>query len=386
MISVLFVDDEPNVLDALRVALRPRRKAWRMLFAGSGQEAMKVLDAEHLDVVVSDLRMPGIDGAQVLKAAQERQPWAARVVLSGFADLETTLRAVPFAHQHLSKPCPVDVITDVVERGSQLVSLLNNEAVRAVAGRVTSLPSLPENFAAMQAAIASGDASAASIARVLERDVAMCAKVLQLVNSAYFGVPRPVHSIEEAVVLLGFNLVRNLALAGEVFRGGSAELRELELHSMAVAGLARQLAPNREVGDDACLAGMLHDLGKVVLSTAWPGQCAEDDQRSRETGRPVCEFEQERLGTTHAEVGAYLLGLWGVQPNVIEVVAHHHAPARVGKLAPPALIAVAVADALVHEVEGRAIPRELEAFLSREDSPPGRLAELRRTASRLRAG
>jgi HD-like signal output (HDOD) protein len=384
MMQVLFVDDEPRVLDGLRVALRPQRNQWQMSFAPGGAEAIALLDGQRFDAVVCDLRMPKVDGARVLREVQQRQPWAARIVLSGFADMETTMRAVPFAHQYLGKPCNVAVLVDHLTRAGQLNSLLNSEAVRTVASRVTALPSLPANYRAMQAAIADSDADAASIARVLERDVAMCAKVLQLVNSAYFGLPRHISSIEDAVVLLGFDLVRNLALAAEVFRGGGEGLAMLEQHSLAVAGLARQLASNREEGDDACLAGMLHDLGKMVLEQAWPGQGAEDERMAVASGRPVCELEFARMGTTHAEVGGFLLGLWGLGSNIVEVVTHHHEPGRVGPRCPGALTAVAVADALVHEAESRAVPAALADFLASLQLPVTKLEDWRARARALR--
>jgi HD-like signal output (HDOD) protein len=383
MLQVLFVDDEPRILDSLRAALRSRRRQWAMHFAPGGAEAIALLATQRLDVVVSDLRMPQVDGAEVLRAVQRQQPWAARFVLSGYADLRTTMCAVPFAHRYLSKPCDLPVLVDVIERAGRLRALVMSDAVRSVAGRVATLPSLPENYRLMQAAINDSDASVAGIARVLERDVAMCAKILQLVNSAFFGLPRQISGIEEAVVLLGLDLVRNLALAAEVFRGGGEELAALERHSLAVAGLARQLTPGRPEADDACLAGMLHDLGKLVLLTAWPKEGAEEARTSLATGRPVWQLEQARLGTTHAEVGAYLLGLWGLSPEIVEIVAHHHLPLRAGPARGAALTAVAVADALVHELEGRAVAREVENLIAELAVPPQRLEAWRATASRL---
>jgi putative nucleotidyltransferase with HDIG domain len=380
MIEVLFVDDEPRLLDGLRVALRGQRARWAMHFAPGGAEALELLASHHFDVVVSDLRMPRVDGAQVLREAQRQQPWAARIVLSGFAEMETTLRALPVAHQYLGKPCAVPTLVEVVERTARLQQLITTDAVRSVVGRVTSLPSLPRNYQAMQAAVADSHADAASLARVLERDVAMCAKILQLVNSAFFGLPRRVASIEEAVVFLGFDLVRNLALAGEVFRGGGRDLADLEQHSLEVAGLARQLVTDPQGAADACLAGMLHDLGKVVLATAWPELYAAD----AEAEGAVHELELSRLQTTHAEVGAYLLGLWGLPTTIVEAVANHHAPDRVALRAPGPLTAVAVADALVHEASGWPIPGALLAHLGALQLGPEVLEQWRARAAAMR--
>jgi HD-like signal output (HDOD) protein/ActR/RegA family two-component response regulator len=376
VIQVLFVDDEPRLLEGLRVGLRSQRTRWTMHFAPGGEAALELLQVQRFDVVVSDLRMPRVDGAQVLAEALRTQPWAARLVLSGYAELGSTLRAVPVAQQFLSKPCDLLTLVDVVERTAALQHLIGDPAVRAVVGRVATLPSLPVNFQAVLATLADVQADAASLARVVERDVAMCAKVLQLVNSAFFGLPRAVASIEDAIVYLGFAMVRDLVLVAEVFRSGGEELAELERHSLRVAGVARRLAGGVDA-DQAGLAGMLHDLGTLILRASRSGAEVGPDQALTPGAPAGAERELAQLGTTHAEVGGYLLGLWGLPWPIVEAVANHHAPHRVPLRAVGPLSAVAAADGLVREAEGWPLPEPLLAHLAALRLAPGTLESWR---------
>lgn len=364
MIRVLFVDDEPQVLDGLRVALRAQRHRWTMSFALGGEAALELIAKEPFDVVVTDMRMPRVDGCQVLAATQARLPGAARIVLSGFAEVEASLRALPVAHQFVSKPCEPSTLVNLIDRACQLHALVADRAVRDLVGSVTTLPSLSTNYQAVMTAVADVHATAADVSRVIERDVAMTAKILQFVSSGFFGPRQRITSMEEALVYLGFNMVRNLVLSAEVFRSGGEGLSGLELHSLAVAEVARHVAgPERDM-DDAYLAGMLHDIGKLVARSAWPEQVEELERSAAGDGRPLHQIEAEVLGTSHAEVGGYLLGLWGLPYDIVEAVANHHHPERVAQTGIDILAAVHVADSLVHAAAGEApLPEGFEGYL-----------------------
>src|SRR5690606_34045961 len=123
---ILFVDDEPHVLDGLRDLLHKRLREWEMSFALGGQEALTLLETRPFDVVISDMRMPGIDGVTLLRLVKERYPAIARIVLSGQAERDAVVNALPVAHQFLSKPCDVEVLYAVVERACGLQGLLQD--------------------------------------------------------------------------------------------------------------------------------------------------------------------------------------------------------------------------------------------------------------------
>jgi putative nucleotidyltransferase with HDIG domain len=354
---ILFVDDEPLILEGLRDLLRRHRRKWQMSFALGGEAALAELDRSGFDVVVSDMRMPGVDGATLLRRIQETRPEIIRIVLSGHAEQEAALRAVPVAQQFLNKPASAETLENTIERAFQLRALIGDDAVRRVVGKVETLPSLPSVYQELTAVLADERTSARDVAAVLEQDPAMAAKVLQLVNSGFFGLGRRISSVEQAVAYLGMSMIKNLALSAKVFEpwrrprvdGFSAEA--LQTHSLAVAALASRLAgPERHRADEVFTAGLLHDVGTLIMALEVPDLLAAALEVSRCEGRPLHEAELEIGDVTHAEVGAYLLGLWGLPYPIVEAVGNHHAPQRVPQQEFDVLAAVHVADALVREL------------------------------------
>ena len=368
MKRVLFVDDEEHVLDGLRDLLRRQRREWDMVFAVGGAAALSELDKQPFDVVVSDMRMPDIDGATLLGVVQQRHPQTVRIVLSGQTELEAALRAVPVAHQFLAKPCDRDQLRRAIERASLSQALLADETVRRAAGGAGEIPSAPSLYAKLVEATADPATSMADIGALVESDIAMCAKVLQVVNSAFFGLGRKISSAREAVTYLGIAPLRALVASAGAFRAFAPSrpidgfsVDALEAHSARVARLAAALLPDRREAEEAFTAGMLHDVGKLLLAAKHPDELSSLLAGARETARPLHVVEHERAGVTHAEIGAYLLTLWGLPHRIVEVVAHHHAPDRLAADRFDPLAAVYVANLLIAEHEqpdGSAAPDE----------------------------
>lgn len=350
MKRILFVDDEPKILDGLRDLLRKQRKQWDMVFALGGQEALAKLAEARFDVVVSDMRMPGIDGVTLLKLVKEQYPVTARIILSGHAEREAVVAALPVAHQFLSKPCDADVLRTVVDRACGLQALLHDDNVRTVIGSVDHLPSVPRTYWELTQATAQPDVDLADLAKLIERDAAMTAKILQLVNSSYFGLAQRQTSVQKAVAYLGIDLLKALALTAHVFSPATApavkgfSLEGLQDHSMRTARLAERFFTDRARAAEAFTAAVVHDVGKIVLAMSVPGRLEEVIRKSKETGRMYHDLEKELLGVTHAEVGGYLLGLWGLPLTIVETVAYHHHPELV--VPTDILVAVHVANAL----------------------------------------
>jgi HD-like signal output (HDOD) protein len=346
------VDDEPNVLEGLRTLLRRQRHAWDMAFAGSGEEALAALEAGPFDVVVTDMRMPGMDGAALLRHVQARHPGVARIVLSGHAERETVVRAVPVAHQILGKPCDAEALRGCVERTCELQALVGNPAIRELVGRLAGLPSVARTYAALSEAIAGQSAGAAEIARIVETDSAMSAKVLQLANSGFFaGGPRKV-SVSSAITFLGVELLKTLALSAHLFTALDEDvarefgLERLQVCALAAARLTRQLVADRARAEEAFTAGLVHDVGRVVLAVGMPDEYRGVLRDAAASGWPLHVVEKEALGVSHAEVGASLLGIWGLPFSIVEVVAYHHDPGAAQRHVRELAAAVHVGEAL----------------------------------------
>jgi HD-like signal output (HDOD) protein len=354
--NILFVDDEPMVLDGLRNVLHPLRREWHMEFVASGEAALACLATSPFDVIVSDMRMPRMDGATLLRQVQHDFPCVVRIVLSGHAELEAAVRAVPIAQQFLTKPCEVGTLRGVIERACSLNALLADPVLRGTLGELSALPSAPWAYVALTRTLAEPTSSLRDVSRIIESDIAMCARILQLVNSSFFGIPRRITSVREAVTYLGTSMIRNLVLSMETFKlfqpaplDAPFSLEALQRRSLLAAAVARRLLPDRAAADDAFTAATLADLGQLILATHLPEGFARALHRARTEQRPLHVVEAELPGAGHAEVGAYLLGLWGLPNTIVEAVAHHHAPMRVPHDRLEVIDAVAIATTLAAE-------------------------------------
>lgn len=357
MKRVLFVDDEQRILEGLQRLLRPQRQVWDMVFAVGGAAAIKELESGWFDVVVTDMRMPEIDGAALLHHVKENYPHMVRIVLSGHAELDSVLRVVAVAHQFLTKPCQPDVLKDAVERACELQALLDNPSLRRLVGQIGALPSRPAEYTSMLRILDDPETSLGDIARVVRRDMAMSAKCLQLVNSAFFGLASHIGNVERAVAYLGVNMIKSLMLSAQVFGLFKVDPRLADLcykvipsHALHTAAVASRLVGDRQLSDGAFEAGALGDIGVLVLAAVAPDAYVEILAEAAKSDRYVFEVEREHFGCSHAEIGAYLLGVWGLPYTIVDAVARHHVPREVVSGGVDLSGALHIADALTWDV------------------------------------
>ena len=355
---ILFVDDESRVLSGLQRMLRPLRSEWHMEFAGSGSEALRVMESEPFDIIVSDMRMPGMDGSQLLSQVMAKHPEVVRIVLSGQCDRKMTVKSIGTAHQFLAKPCDSASLKRTINRAFKLRDLLADENVRRLVTRVESVPSLPSLYSEILQAVESPDASVKEIGAIISRDVSMTAKVLQLANSPLFGTQRRISTPAMAILQLGLETVKGLVLSIQVFsafnhaRLERLGMRALWSHSAGVGALAKRIAESETQDiatiENAFAGGLLHDLGKVILAANVPREYLGAVETARSQRLPLWKAEQDRFGSTHSEVGAYLAGLWGFPEQIIEALAYHHRPSALAGSGFQPLTAVHAADILEH--------------------------------------
>ena len=379
MRKVLFVDDMPEVLRLLQRTLDPIKGEWDMRFVESAPDALAALEQDAFDVLATDMIMPGMDGFQLLKEAKARYPMMVRIAFSGQQGQSLGLRSTDLAHQFLEKPIDAELLRSVMTRACGLRALLADEQVRKVVTNLKNLPSLPALYQELMDEIHSRDASLRKVAKIIAKDMAMVTKILQLVNSAFFGLRTTVSNPEQAVALLGSDTIRALVLSMQAFSkfDGAAlpgfSLDALWQHGLKTSGYAKAIAKQEKVSqimiDDAFTAGLLHDIGLLLLASNMP----EDYKRvlavQKEKALLDWQAEQEVFGVTHAEVGAYLLSLWGVGEAIVESVAFHHRPSACGELAFSPLTAVHVANAIAESEnsaggEGQSVQID-EAYLTK---------------------
>ncbi len=281
MTRILFVDDEPNIREGMRRMLRSMRNEWEMEFAESGEAALGLIDEwrsadKPFDVVVSDMRMPGMDGADLLARVKEVSPDSVRLILSGHSDTASIMKTVGNAHQYLNKPCDPELLKRTIKRAFALRMLLRDEHLQKIVGQIGSLPSLPVVYQEVMACLQKPNASLGDVGKVIGKDVGMTATLLKLVSSAFFGLSKPVSTVERAVSFLGLDTLIALVLAQGIFKEAPPinvagfSIEGLWQHSLETASAARMIAGQQGLDkatlDDAFLAGMLHDIGKLVLA------------------------------------------------------------------------------------------------------------------------
>jgi len=357
MTRVLFVDDEQRILDGLRRQLRGLRDEWEMEFRTSGADALIAMSESPFDVVVSDMKMPGMDGATLLTRVSQEHPETIRIVLSGHSDREAILKSVGPAHQYLAKPCEPEVLRATISRACTLRRILQDEGLKALVSKIDALPSLPSLYEEITTALQDDGASLAEVGKLIKQDIGMSAQILKVVNSAFFGIKREVSDIQTAISYLGLDTIQALVLSGGVFRqfeGQELELFSLEglwSHSQKTAHMARALAKaegmEKPQMDQVFVSAMMHDVGKLVLVAGVPDLYREVLARCSE-GVRTSVAEREVLGANHGEVGGYLMGLWGLPDSVVEGVAYHVAPNTFPIDEVSQVTLVHVADALAH--------------------------------------
>lgn len=336
--TIVFVDDEMGVLDGLRRSLYIQRNEWNLLFANGGMEALAILEAQKVDVVVTDMRMPGMDGAVLLDRVRQMQPEAARIVLSGFSEREAIFRTIGPAHQYYVKPCQPQILVEAIRRALGVRRTLHAPALLALVSGATSIPALPSALTELFGELQSPNGSASEVARIISSDVGLTVSLLKLTNSGFFYIPSSITDVLQAVKMLGFEMVRALTvMAGifEAFRCGGIDcdaVKKLERRSLMIGAAARKIAESDGLGraalDQTQCAGMLAHVGSLLLFANWSDLMAEVRRGLDRSGGGIIAAEMAALGATHAELGGVLLGLWGFTDPVVEAVLYHHEPSR----------------------------------------------------------
>lgn len=373
--GILFVDDERMVLDGLRRMLHPMRNEWDMEFLESGMEALNRMEERSFDVVVADMRMPGMTGAELLNQVMKRHPKTVRLILSGHADKDLILQCVGSTHQYLSKPCNADALKATVLRASSLDSILQNDRLKLLVGKMRQLPSISSLYMEIVEKANEPDAPLEEVARIIVTDPGMTANILKLVNSAFFGLKRELSSAAEAVGYIGLDTIKALVLSIHAFtqfsnpNQGGLMVESLWEHSMRVAARSKRIAKledaeNKTV-DEAFTAGILHDVGKLVLAANLPDEYALAMEMASNDKLEFRDAETHVFGANHADVGGYLLGLWGLPVPVVEAIVLHHQPEQSTHAGFCALSAVHAADALEWELS-QASPNVVRSQLNME--------------------
>lgn len=341
MIRVLFVDDEQNILRALRRVLRRMAGQWSVTFVASGEDALRAVEREPFDAIVSDCMMPGMDGGTLVERVRRLRPGMVRILLTGNAPAETMLRAESVAHRLLSKPCPPERLQAAVDSAISALSWLPEGPLRDLAAGTPTLPTRAEVLDAVRTAAAGESPAEAlgALSALVDGDPALEAKFLKLVHAGFFGGrPEPTPGAE-AVRLLGPETVAlflrlGLPADAEIATGLdlAAEHRHAALVSATAARMAEHHGFSAERITTARVAGRLLGVGRLVAAAggmpAW--RAAADDLLAPGLGR--VDLETSILGVPASHLGAAMLGLWGLPASVTAAIRGATSP-EAGSLA-----------------------------------------------------
>lgn len=360
MMRILFVDDVPEVLEGIQRMLIGKQLKWQASFAHSTDHAMAVLAKEDHIAVVTDICMPGSDGINLLSQVRENYPSIVRIALSGDDNREKLLTAVGLIHQYIAKPCNCSLLIATIDRTCMLHALLTNECMKWIVSTLDSIPSLPDNYYSLLNEMQSPKTSLKRVADIISRDPGMTPNVLHLVNSAFFGIRQTISNPADAVVYLGLSLIKDLFLLSHIFtvfdlnEAPRFSISSFWHHSAITAAVSKKIYSSTTSVNDAAnstqTAGLLHDVGKVILASKVPEVVEQTDIYAKQNCISSDKAENELLGATHAQLGAYLLGIWGLDDVIIDAVLNHHTPLNCSSNDFNSLTAVHVANSIVKKL------------------------------------
>lgn len=357
MIRVLFVDDEPAVLEGLENSLRRHRKRWDMVFLNRARDAVELLERESFDVLITDMRMPEMDGNQLLEWARTHQPQVVRILLTGHAEKQQLLRALPAAHRILLKPCDAETLERAIAHGHDLRRSIPDPEIEEIVGGLDALPIPPDVHRALLDLLRDPDVTTQQVAAAVSHDVFATARILQVGNAAAAG--GGIVTVEDGLGCLGIEAWRGLVVSNGLFDAMAPGLQvdgfsvdTLDRRSDLASRLARRLLDDAGAAAAASSAALLHDIGQFIMAVYLPGRFRQARNLARVSEIPLHEAERRIFGATHADIGAWLLDRWNLPAHVTRSVQHHHRPALAGEAGFGPAGAVHVAAALAERIVG----------------------------------
>jgi HD-like signal output (HDOD) protein len=338
MKKILVVDDDRNILQSFKRAFHFMHREWKVVLCDNGRVAFDLMQADGaFDLIISDLRLPGLSGIDLFKKVKESFPGTIRFSLTGYPESSLLIEAASVSHRLISKPCEAKKLIALIKNSLLLREKLQNTEVRNSIYKLGVIPSLPKYYEEFCKEIKSPDASVAKLGKIIGKDIGMTTKVLQLVNSAFFGLRRKVTNPVQAAILVGLNGLQNVILVAGFFAAcgkndfpQALNIESIWQHSLATANRAKKIAAEKGLSQDdidTCYtAGLLHDLGIVVLASTNKSDYGKVLALVHKENLSLPQAEKRIFDLDHATVGGFLLDMWGLPHAISEIVAFHCSP------------------------------------------------------------
>jgi len=329
---------------------------WESLNCTNGKEGLEALENSSIAAILCCEKLPDMTGLEMLEKASGHYSDTIRLLFMSEVNPRVVRESSAYIDQHLSFSTQPEAVVKTLENSLNLRKLLINDQLRSTIDSIESLPSLPETYNKIVAELKSENVSIRNISELVSKDISITAKLLQMVNSAYFGLSTRVESVLHATNLLGLNTVQSIVLSAGVFDQFEApkvknySVESIYNRSIAVGAKARLLAHAfglaPRYSEDALLSGMLHDIGKLVMLRDFSDEFAEIIEIAVSDSIPINIAQEKIMGTNDAAIGGYLLARWGLSDSIVEAVTLHYTPSNCPNPLLNALTAVHVAFAM----------------------------------------
>lgn len=365
--SVLFVDDERSILKSLeRLFFDSDIDA---LFADSGAEGLKILGNQPIDIVVSDMKMPEMDGHQFLRQVKKSFPGTTRIILSGYASENELFESIIDGSNslYLLKPWKGEELKTTIEHIFAARDLYRNLSIFEFANKLENLSMIPGIYNSVSNLIEQ-DADISAIANVIEGDPTVTASVLRVVNSAFYNIKTA--SITQAITFLGLPVVKSIVLSCGLLQSVRIQvppfnLQRLARHAtrtnMLVSAIYAKVYGSA-MPDSIATAGLLHNIGFVLFLHYFPEKykLILQEYLNLEGQELLPVLEKERIGVTHAELGGYLLDWWALPYSIVECALFHNTPLHGSVINHQPVMAVHLASYYAWQSILPRLPRTLE--------------------------
>lgn len=332
-LNILTVDKNPNILSQISELLHSSQFEGKYYFTQTIDEAFSIIEQNEISIVICDLNIPTINGVDFLEVLKSDFPSIVRIVLFDHENqMELLLKSVVSAHKFISKPIDSEKFYKVITQTLLLNSFLIDTNVLNILNQIESFPSLPQTYIEIEEELNKENFAIKNISDIVHKDMAIATRILQVVNSPLFGLAKNITDIQQAISLLGITMLKSLILYTQIFRSFEGNMRveniqkEIWEHSLKVANTSKLLVANfgnRNEIETAFISGLLHDVGKIIIINN-EKFIFDILELMKSENIEYNEAEYKILGTSHAEIGAYLLSLWGLPNIIVDSVKNHH--------------------------------------------------------------
>lgn len=336
--KILFVDDEIKILDGLKRLLHSMRNTWEIKFANSGAQALNYLENESFDIIITDVRMPEMDGVELLKKVKERFPGIVRIILSGHSETNMIIKSINVTHTYLSKPCEAEILKNTIRNLLELKKIIPDNQLRNTLSEISIIPSSPHQYQALISELVSPSVSIETLTSIIKHDMGMTAKILQLLNSAFLGTKKKYYYIDDAIKLFGIDMLKSLFLSENIvscfqeqsiFTQNFDHLITTSIKRAQYAGtIALSKKLDKKTISNVYLAAFLLDIGKIIIYTYLPDAYIKISDLVNIHKMEYLTAEKEILGVDEYAVGSYLIKLWGFTEEIVKTFNYYATPLK----------------------------------------------------------